>query len=144
MPDTTCPPGAGLGPHQHVKANCFTPPSLGTFGPSNYPYLAGPSYFDSDLAIAKTFHVTEGQTLTLRGSAFNFLNHPLSAFSGNQLNLYYNTNYETKASTLSVGAPGGSGATSPTFGSTVDSNGNPTKAGQPTQRVIQLSLKYEF
>jgi hypothetical protein len=26
----------------------------------------------------------------------------------------------------------------------VDSNGNPTKAGQPTQRVIQLSLKYEF
>ena len=69
-------------------------------GPRNYPYLSGPSYTDADLAVAKTFHIVENQTVTLRASAFNFINHPLAAFSGNQLSLYYNTDYVGKASTL--------------------------------------------
>jgi hypothetical protein len=137
MPITTCSPGGGLAAHQHVTSNCFAPPPIGTFGPRTYPYLSGPSYTDADLAVAKTFHIVESQTLTLRASAFNFINHPLAAFSGNQLSLYYNTDYVGKASTLSVGS-GSSGATSPTFGVT------DTKAGAGTQRVLQLSLKYAF
>jgi len=137
MPITTCSPGAGLRSNQHVNAACFAPPPIGAFGPRNYPYLSGPSYIDADLAVAKTFHIVENQTVTLRASAFNFVNHPLAAFSGNQLNLYYNTDYVGKASALSVGS-GSSGATSPTFGVT------DTKAGSNTQRVLQLSLKYAF
>jgi len=129
MPALTCPPGAGLAANQHVKANCFTPPAIGTFGPRNYPYLSGPSYTDTDLAIAKSFHVTEGQTLTLRGSAFNFINHPLGAYSGNVLNLYYDTDYASKAATNVT--PSGFGVTN-------------SKAGAPVQRIIELSLKYAF
>ncbi|HEX3435274.1 MAG TPA: hypothetical protein VHT24_00790, partial [Pseudacidobacterium sp.] len=111
----------------------FAPPAIGTFGPRNYPYLSGPSYMDTDLAVNKAFHIWEGHTLTFRASAFNWLNHPLAAFSsGNQLKLFYNTDYGTKASTLNTSS------TSPTFGYT------DTKAGGGTQRIIQLSLKYAF
>jgi len=132
MPLTTCDPGSGLARNQHVKASCFAPPAIGSYGPRNYPYLSSASYTDADLSVVKTFHVTERNLITFRAAAFDWINHPLAAFSGSQqLTLYYNTNYATKATTLSS-------STSPTFGYT------DTKAGGDERRVIELEVKYSF
>jgi hypothetical protein len=131
QPTLTCNPKAGRGANQYLTDKCFAVPAIGSNGPRNYPYIEGPAYFDSDLALAKTFRVTGRQSVTFRASAYDWLNHPLNAFSGQQLNLYYTTDYTSKVSTLST-------QTVPNFGTTVQ------KAGADTRRIMELSLKYDF
>jgi hypothetical protein len=131
QPKLTCSPLSGRGPKQFLTDSCFAVPAIGTNGPRNYPYIKGVAYFDSDLALAKTIHITENHTVTLRASAYDWLNHPLNSFSGNQLKLYYTTDYTSKASTLST-------QTVPNFGTTTQ------KAGNDTRRIIELAIKYEF
>jgi hypothetical protein len=131
QPTLTCNPLSGRGPDQFLTDKCFAVPAIGTNGPRNYPYIEGVAYFDSDLALAKSFHITQNHTVTFRASAFDWLNHPLNAFSGNQLNLYYTTDYTSKVSTLSS-------QTVPNFGTTTQ------KAGSDTRRILELSLKYAF
>lgn len=131
QPTLTCSPTSGLGPKQYVTAKCFSLPAVGTNGPRNYPYIGGPAFFDSDLAIAKTFHITENHTINFRASAYNWINHPLNALTGSQLNLYLNTDYVTKAVTLSP-------QTVSNFGTSIQ------KAGGDQRRLIELSVKYAF
>jgi hypothetical protein len=131
QPTLTCSPLAGRGSRQFLTDKCFAVPAIGTNGPRNYPYIKGVAYFDSDLALAKSIHITENHTVTFRASAYDWLNHPLNAFSGNQLNLYYTTDYTSKVSTLSS-------QTVPNFGTTTQ------KAGGDTRRIIELAIKYEF
>jgi hypothetical protein len=131
QPAVSCNPGSGLGLNQHAKVNCFGVPAIGSYGARNFPYLSGPSYTDADLAIAKTTHISEGQTVTFRASAFNWINHPLAGFSGgSQLALPFNVDYTTKTAVL--------GSASPTYGTT------DTKAGGDTRRIIELVVKYNF
>src|SRR5580658_1526009 len=100
MPTLTCNPKSGLGHNQLVKSSCFAPPAIGAQGGQKYPYFNGPSYFDSDLALYKTFHVVREQSVQFRFSAFNWINHPLPQFSsGSQLTLHYNADYASKAFT---------------------------------------------
>jgi hypothetical protein len=133
QPLATCNPNSGRAARQFVNDKCFALPTIGSGvnGPRVYPYIKGPAYFDSDLALAKTFHVTEGQTVLFRASAFDWLNHPLNAFTGQQLNLYYQTDYNSKASSLSS-------QTASDFGTTIQ------KAGNDTRRIIELEVKYAF
>jgi hypothetical protein len=133
QPTLTCNPSSGRAAKQFVNDKCLTLPTIGSGvnGPRVFPYIKGPAYFDSDLALAKTFHVTEGQTVQFRASAFDWLNHPLNAFTGQQLNLYYNTDYNSKAVTLSP-------QTVSNFGTTIQ------KAGGDTRRIIELEVKYAF
>jgi hypothetical protein len=72
-----------------------------------------------------------------RASAFNFINHPLQQFSsGNQLTLHYNVDYNTKAySVNSAPYPNGD----PNNFGVLDN-----KAGAPTQRILELAVKYTF
>jgi hypothetical protein len=131
QPKVTCNPGSGLASHQHANSSCFAAPTIGAYGARDFPYISGPSYTDADLAMAKTFHITENHTVTLRGSAFNWINHPLATFSsGNQLALPFNADYTSKATTL---APSTS-----TYGVT------DSKTGGDTRRIIELALKYNF
>jgi hypothetical protein len=134
QPLATCNPNSGRAHNQYVTDKCFALPAIGSGvnGPRVYPYIKGPAYFDSDLALAKTFHVTEGQTVQFRASAFDWLNHPLNAYNGQQLNLYFNTNYASKASTLSS-------QTASNFGST-----NGYHQGGDTRRILELEVKYAF
>jgi len=82
--------------------------------------------------VYKTFKVIEQQSVQFRFSAFNWLNHPLPQYSsGTQLTLRYNVDYATKQFSVNP-------QTSPTFG-VLDS-----KAGAPTQRILELALKYMF
>jgi hypothetical protein len=56
------------------------------------PYLGGPAYYNSDLALSKNFKVTERQSLQFKFQAFNFINHALWSFGNkdNNLLLKYN------------------------------------------------------
>jgi len=136
LPALTCNPTSGLGHYQRVNGNCFTPPTIGTQGGNNFPYISAAAYFNNDLAIYRSFPIPghEGQQIQFRASAFNWLNHPLPNFSssggGGPLALGYNVNYNSKAFTNNYNTA--------KFG-IMDS-----KTGAPYQRIIELNVKYFF
>lgn len=133
MPVLTCNPRSGLANYQLLKQTCFAAPPIGHYGGQNYPYFPNAAYMENDLALYKTFPIRGTQNVQFRVSAFNWLNHPLPQFSSNnQLTLRYNVDYASKAITLNTAAD------SPTWG-VLDS-----KSGAPTQRIIELNVKYSF
>lgn len=140
LPITTCNPRSGLGSHQLVNLSCFSAPVVGTQGDRQiHPYLNGPIYTDSDLTVYKTFNITERQNVEFRASAFDFMNHSLWGFSGNNyLQLKYQTNdgghtFFTNSSILGVNesAWGVMNQKSP-------------YSGAGYARILELSLKYNF
>jgi hypothetical protein len=89
-PLVTCNPASGLGSHQYVNPNCFAIPTApGQNGPTVLPAIYGPSFFNSDLALFKSFNITESKKIQFRIDGYNFLNHPLWSFNGNNLSLSY-------------------------------------------------------
>ena len=131
QPTLTCNPKSGLGRHQYINGNCFGTPNFLQNGPYQYPYLKGPAYFDSDLSLQKSFAIVHEQNIQFRISAFNFLNHALTTFSGDFPNEY----------TLNLTNPAGNsynqGAPNPSlgFGGAVYETG---------RRVVELMAKYNF
>jgi hypothetical protein len=118
------------------------------------PYIHGPAYFNSDLALFKTFKVTERQNVEFRVSGFNFLNHPLESFQNNGDDTL-SFNYQCGATAFGSGGP----ACANGAGKYVLSNG--LAAGKPYQltgstsspgyastkfgrRVMEFSVKYSF
>ena len=49
--------------------------SAGVNGPYRQPYVHGPAFTDSDLAVQKSFGLGGERSILVRYSAFNFLNH---------------------------------------------------------------------
>jgi hypothetical protein len=133
MPVLVCNPKSNLGKNQLLNQTCFGAPPIGQYGGKNFPFFGNAAYIENDLAFYKTFEIKGTQNVQFRFSMFNWLNHPLPQFSsGNQLQLRYNVDYATKAITLNTAAD------SPTWG-VLD-----TKAGAPSQRIIELNVKYNF
>lgn len=62
--------------YQYVNPKLYTPNALGTFGNAGHNSLRGPRYTDLDVAVSRSFNLTERLTLNARGEAFNALNHP--------------------------------------------------------------------
>jgi hypothetical protein len=109
MPTLLCNPSKGLKSGQSFNDQCFGMPSYGQQGPLVWPYMRGPAYFDSDLALFKNFQITERQKLQFRISAVNFLNHPLNQFglagiSDQELN--FTNHYDYGISTAAMGSNG--------------------------------------
>jgi hypothetical protein len=136
LPDLTCNPGTGLGSNQRARVGCFAVPGLAlgginANGPRQTPYLHGPIFWNSDLGIYKTFHITERQNVQFRISAFNFLNHPLRSFSGtdNQLKLHF----QGDLANLAAG-----------FNSTVTGTNWGYLNSKDGQRTMELEFKYTF
>ena len=128
QPVVTCNLKSNLATNQRINESCFAAPKVGTNGPSSYPYVKGPAFFQSDLAAYKNFKLFESQSVQFRLSAFNFINHPLPQFSGGQqLQLYYNN--DLTVNTQSTSATQGF----------VD-----TKTGGHAARILELALKYNF
>jgi hypothetical protein len=121
-PILTCDPTSNLGPNQYINPKCFSyPTAVGQNGPSVLPAIYGPAFFNADLGMFKNFTIKESKKLQFRFNAYNFLNHPLWSFNGNN---------------LSLGFDGTTGAIStPTFG-TVN-----TKQGH---RIVQVAVKFYF
>jgi hypothetical protein len=133
LPVLTCNPKSNLGHYQLLNQTCFGAPAIGQQGGQNFPFLGNAAYLENDLALYKTFPIHEAQNVQFRVSAFNWLNHPLPQFSGsNQLQLRYNVDYPTKAITLNTAGD------SPTWG-VLDQ-----KTGTPSQRIIEMNVKYNF
>ena len=80
MPLLLCDPSKNLKSGQRFNPQCFGMPAYGQQGPYEWPYMRGPAYFDSDLALYKNFQITERQKIQFRMSATNWLNHPLAQF----------------------------------------------------------------
>jgi hypothetical protein len=129
-PSLTCDPRSNLKSGQYFNPSCFTLPAAGTQGDIIWPYIKGPAFFNSDLAIYKDFLFKEHQKIEFRFSAFNFLNHPLPQFgiSGNgDLNLNF---------------AGPNNTASPTNLNSVTS-GSPLYKNE-VPRVIEFAVKYNF
>jgi hypothetical protein len=89
QPLITCDPKKGVSGQQYLNPSCFSPaPTDGTLGTGGMPYLPGPLFWNSDLSLMKNFRITERHNLQFRFAAFNFMNHSLWSFSGNDSNLY--------------------------------------------------------
>ncbi len=121
-PLITCNPASGLGPHQYINPNCFALPTVpGKNGPTMLPAIYGPWYFNSDLALFKSFNIKESKKLQFRMDGYNFLNHPLWSFNGQNLGLSFN---------------GSTGQISnPDFGTVTEKQGH---------RVLQFVVKFLF
>jgi len=148
LPITTCNPKSGLQSLQKVNLTCLSAPVIGTQGVRQIsPYLSGPFYTDSDLTVFKTFNITERQNLQFRASAFDFMNHSLWGFSGNDLvTLKYGTQdgghtFYTNSTILGVNATGSCGADSNVWGCM---NQKAPYSGAGYARIVELSLKYNF
>jgi hypothetical protein len=120
-PLVTCNPSKGLGPNQFINPSCFSfPTQIGQNGPTILPAVYGPAFFNSDLGMFKNFTIHESKKLQFRFNAYNFLNHPLWSFNGNNLSLGFN--------------PGG-GVSTTDFGTVVNKQGH---------RVVQCAVKFYF
>jgi hypothetical protein len=121
MPCLTCDPS--YAPEKHFNPDCFkTPTTQGVNGPAVWPYMKGPAFFNTDIAVFRDVKVAESQHIQFRASAFNFLNHPLPQFGlGSDVNLSMGSN-GTNTNTATTGTP-------------------QYKTGR---RVIEVALKYNF
>jgi len=122
QPILLCNPTSGLGKNQYLNPACFGPAPSGTLGAGVFPYLPGPAFWNSDLALTRKFSITERQILQFRFSAFNFLNHPLTTFHSGDGNLYLTYDATGHLQTQNFGVA-------------------QYKTGH---RVIELSVKYLF
>jgi hypothetical protein len=86
QPTISCDPTSGMPnvSNSYMNTLCYSVPNLLQNGPVWKGYFSSPMYFDSDLTIAKSFHMGERKQLQFRISAFNFLNHPLLSFNESQ------------------------------------------------------------
>jgi hypothetical protein len=137
LPELTCNPKSGLkkqnGFNQILNLSCFTLPPIGQQGGQNFPYLSNQRYVENDLALYKTFNIHEQQNIQFRISAFNWMNHPLQQMNGgNQIAPFYDVDYQTHAITWVTNQ------NSPNPGYLNE------KSGTPTQRIMELNLKYNF
>jgi hypothetical protein len=129
QPLLTCNPTGNLKSHQYVNGNCFAVPTPGgQNGPLILPYIHGPAYFQSDLTLAKTVHISESQSLEMRVAGFNFLNHPVRTFSS----------FEPTATQLLFTPPTGGG---PVTQQHADFGFANLLSGR---RVVELGAKYIF
>jgi hypothetical protein len=137
LPYLTCDPRATTVKGQRFNPACFqTPTTLGVNGPAVWPDITGPKFFNSDLAMAKSFKVHESQNIQFRASAFNFLNHPLPQFGlGSDVNLQMTCNSTNQGSTTPTCNAGG-------FNTNNQTTGRPFY--QTGRRVIEVALKYNF
>ncbi|ABF39903.1 hypothetical protein Acid345_0900 [Candidatus Koribacter versatilis Ellin345] len=143
MPMVNCDV-TGHGDHQYINGSCFGAPTTGDNGGFIPPTLYGPAYWSSDLAVQKTFKVSERQNVEFRLSAFNFLNHKLTSFYSNDT-----TNLTLKYMPAVSGLSDYTGYSGPytqymnpgyTFGNTARNGSNWVNG----RRVVELSFKYSF
>src|SRR5262249_40023390 len=79
-----CPNGSRVGtPSCWFNPRAFSVPPAGQFGNAGRNILRGPSFAQFDLAIDKTFRLTESCKLTFGVDGYNLLNHQNFAVPSN-------------------------------------------------------------
>jgi hypothetical protein len=93
QPIVLCDPRGELGENQYINGACFGTPipggngQLGTNGSTILPYLAGPGFYNWDIALYKNFKIGESKNFQFRASFFNWMNHPNQSFTQGDPNL---------------------------------------------------------
>ncbi|MDR3747762.1 MAG: carboxypeptidase-like regulatory domain-containing protein [Acidobacteriota bacterium] len=148
QPIATCDPRHGFRKsvgqvRQYANGNCFALPAQGTQGWWNLPDVHGPAYEKSDLSVYKDVQINERQNLQFRMAGFNFLNHPISSFTNNNLNAL-NLTFADPTCNTTTGA-GCLYSQQAAFGSlTLQNSGfgkTPFKWGV---RIVEFGVKYNF
>ncbi len=103
-----------------LNAAAFQAPASGTLGNLAVNNLASPGYFDVDVSLSRKFQIREGQSMEIRGEAFNI---------------------ENRANFLSPAAASLSGGTS---GSALNSSNFGRIQADVSPRVMQFAIKYVF
>jgi hypothetical protein len=133
QPLVTCNPRSGLASNQFLNGNCFAFPSTpinagGANGPSLLPVVYGPGYFGWNMALFKNFKISESKNLQFRVQGVNFLNHPLSSFTGsNNLALTFTQDPTDPTNAITLN--------NANFGKTTTKEGN---------RIIEMVVKFTF
>lgn len=145
LPAIVCDPRKGLSSGQYFNPNCFAPPAYGQQGNLQWPYIKGPAFFDTDLAIGKQFRIRESKNLEFRIQASNWINHALPQFglasiADEQLNFTQMTPYtmtDTSGKTVTGNVV-----------SLSQRNTNPLTTGKPQfatgSRIITIVGKFNF
>src|SRR5579884_935137 len=130
-PYLTCDPRNGGG--KFFNPSCFAvPTNRGQNGPTVWPTIVGPAYFDTDMGVYKDFKVTERQKVEFRLTAFNILNHPNQQFGlGSDVN-------------VSLACPSGQTCTSASQYVNTNSKTTGTPLYTFGNRTVELALKYSF
>jgi Carboxypeptidase regulatory-like domain/TonB dependent receptor len=113
-----------------IDSSAFVAAAPGTYGNLGYNNLKGPGVFQLNMALSRTFPITEGKTVQLRAEAFNLPNH---------VNLF------APGAAPNAGQKGANvNLTAPNFGQITNdiSGNNGLTAGD--YRVIQLVMKFVF
>src|SRR5271157_478834 len=128
---------------QYANGNCFGLPAQGTQGWWNLPDVHGPAYFNSDLSVYKDIPLNDRGNLQFRMSGFNFLNHPISSFNGNN-QAALNLTFADPPCSQATGAGCYYSQQAAFAGVQLENAGfgyTPYKAGV---RIVEFSLKYNF
>jgi hypothetical protein len=122
---------------QYFNGACFGLPQYGSNGDFELPDVHGPAYFNTNLTVRRTIPLRDKQSLQFSIAGFNFLNHPLPAFTGGA----------NIGLSLGYGLPSGVVATTPqqAFAEAVQNTPNfgytPYKSGF---RIVELGARYTF
>ncbi len=129
VPKVICDPRHGGASGAYFNPACFAPPAPGQDGDVIWPYIKGPAFFNSDLAVYKDFTFREHHKVEFRFSAFNFLNHPLWTFGAGG-NSDINLNFQNSSGAL------------------MQTNQNALTDGRALfktgRRVVEFAVKYNF
>ena len=139
QPRLLCDPNQGRGHNVYFNSACFgLPTRIGTNGTYRLPYIHGPAYIENDLTATKNISWKDGQSLHLRLAAFNFLNHPINSFNGNESQNYtLSFNHQD----LTITNPASPAVLSSISNVNTNFGRIDLKSGR---RVVELSLKYNF
>jgi hypothetical protein len=139
QPRLLCDPRKGHGHNVYFNSSCFgLPTQIGTNGTYRFPYIHGPAYIENDLTLTRNITLRKEQGLNIRLAAFNFLNHPINSFNGNQQSEYtlsFNHNDPT------ITNPVDPSVLASIMNVNADFGHAELKSGR---RVVELSLKYKF
>lgn len=80
--------GRGVAPDGRAPfdGQLFYNPAPGLIGGLQRNYFSGPKFYNTDLAVLKTFNITEGHRVEFRSEWFNFTNTPSFYFNGGDIN----------------------------------------------------------
>lgn len=85
------PNGGQAGYIQWFDTSNITDPAPYTFGTCGIGNVRGPSYFNADISLHKSFEITETKRLEFRWEALNAFNHPTWTFHGGPADGSFNT-----------------------------------------------------
>lgn len=70
------PNGGPQNIHKWFNTTAFVAPAFGTFGNEGVSTIIGPKLVEFDIALARSFRLSERKSLQFRAEAFNLFNHP--------------------------------------------------------------------